>query len=294
MIPCLLSLIPRVLIFYPAAVSEIQPAPSRQPTVQPTPQPSAPQAPTRPLIDCRSECSMSDTWTVTGGNAAYDLYLPKFFKFSFETRNAGLPVDAAGARRNILEIYDVSHSKSLLKISTTETRALKISYNGLPVVEYGVSMVGTYTTTYTTVVTWVNPLQLQTVTSADYNDVRAYALASNADTTGNIYTLMLSASNTNTAQGTVRNFVITGKHFSEAKYACAWCQVSYIILSYYGCIVPQPTQTCPQRCPRLSPPVIPHWQYSTASSTVLCKVTLACQFIKATSSASCVFPRTSA
>lgn len=206
------------VICTPAVHEAATVAPSVNPTTKPTVTPSTPpiytptSTPTIALVDCRSGCSLPNVLSITGGDIKYYVRLPNFFKLSFETLNPGLPVDSAGARRNIIDIYDSSAATSLLKVSTTETRALQFGYGGSTVEQYGVALDPAYTTSYTTVELAVTPSALLTATSADFGDLRSYAIpARSVDTSSTIYTVYGSGLNSASSLGTVRNIVVTGK-----------------------------------------------------------------------------------
>lgn len=211
-------------------------APTRSPSTTLTAAPSA--APTvPPLYDCRSGCTLAagTSIAITGSNAALRIRFPTYFSLSFEVMGLSLAA-GAGSTKNIIDIYFPGTFYSVLKVSATDTRALEFSYFGQLVVDYGSLLVPTYQTVYTTVAVFVEPLELYTTTSADYNTVYNYSIAADTFDPAQIYTLYASGVDMVSATGTLRNIIITRKYAIRNQQAAVFVCVTCTIL-YLRCVV---------------------------------------------------------
>jgi hypothetical protein len=203
--------------------------PQKPPTAGPTASPSA--APTDPTAvpttvpstlmptsapdDCRVACAYIPVQTITSRTLFKRMQLPPIFSLEFDVIVPILRTYAETQLSNLflVELAD-SAGNSLMALSVADIINTGIFYGGQLLNAYGVQLVPTYTTAYTTFKICVFGNLVTVVSSSNPSYTTSYAIVNPVDTTGIIYSLYLSSTVSGINGGSFRNIAVSCKYQS--------------------------------------------------------------------------------
>jgi hypothetical protein len=189
----------------------VQEVPIADPTVMPTIQPTV--KPTVSHIDCGVSCSfqINDPLPLSCGNLYQTISVSSSFKVQFDYYNP--TINPWPAISNILNLVNVATGESLLYVSMPWTTNTVLGYNGVMLEQWGPNLVSNYQSAYTTITVVVTPGTVSISSSSNPDWIATYSVATNVDTTDQLYRLYLSdaaSGNKMCAGGTIKNLVISG------------------------------------------------------------------------------------
>lgn len=139
------------------------------------------------------------------------VYLPAYFKLTFEVRAVTLMDVSHTSPLNILEIAD-SAGTTVISVATTATLSLRVVHNNVVIAEEGSpGLIPNFSAAWTTVSITVKPFQLEFFTSSNPSFVFQGNLDEDFITVDKVLDIYASNNYDPSSEGLIRNINITGK-----------------------------------------------------------------------------------